>query len=185
MTQAEFATVIGYISLAIGKPLAPDAQKVYYDLLGDLPFDVLQIAAKRAVLEHPWATFPSVAELRQAAVLTQRGEIKALSAGEAWEMAWDAIGNIDPEIPTSLTKAMGKLPPTVAAAVKAMGVPALCYGKEPVTVVRGQFMKVFSEISEREARTALLPQATKQAIAAARPPSVAGLLAGIGAKVEE
>lgn len=166
MTRAEFAGVMHYISLAINKPLSADSAEVYFDLLGDLPIAVLKLAAKRVCLEHRWANFPTVAELREAAAATQRGEVSALSAAEAWALAWRAIGRIDLEIDGSVERAFKGLPAVVVDALNALGIANLCYGKEPVAVIRAQFVKAFEAIAARQKREALLPAATREAIKA-------------------
>lgn len=164
MDRLEFAKVMAYLSLACGKPLSADAAEVYFDLLGDLDPETLRTAAKRVSLEHPWATFPSIAELRQAASETLRGVVKEISPSEAWDMAWSAVKDIDLEIPHTMAMATKHLPPSVLEAMRTFGVPSLIYGKEPVAVVRAQFMKIFEEVAAREKRTALLPAAVKTSI---------------------
>ncbi len=171
MTNIEFAEIIAYITAAIGKPLTPDAQVVYFDLLGDLDAPVLQLAAKRVVLEHPWSTFPSVAELRAAAAYIVTGQVSPLTPAAAWQIAWNAIANIDPEIEGSTARMLERVPPLVAETIRAMGVPSLCYGREPVAVVRSQFLKAFEQLAARDKRAALLPPATRQAIEARAQPS--------------
>lgn len=161
--RMEFVKVLGYIATAIGKPVTEGMAEVYYDLLGDLPLDVFQTAAKRVVLEHKWATFPSVAELREAAAETMRGNVKELSAAEAWDKAWGAVHDIDLEIPHTLYVLEG-LPPLVREAIRAFGLPAMVYGKEPVGVVRGQFLKIYEQLAIRDRRRALLPQSVKDEI---------------------
>lgn len=164
MTKLEFLPIMAYIGAGIGKRLEEASMDVYYDLLGDLPKDVLQTAAKRVCLEHKWATFPSVAELREAAAETIRGEKKSLSAAEAWELAWNATKKIDLEIEGSFDRACANVPPLVIEAMRSFGLAALIYGEEPVGVVRGQFMKIFEQISARDHRLTLLPQSVKASI---------------------
>lgn len=186
MTKAEFLPVMAYIAAAIGKPFAREASEVYFDLLGDLPLDVLKVTAKRVVVEHKWASFPTVAELREAAAETMRGEVKALSPAEAWKLAWDAACRIDPEVSGSFERETKNLPPLVVEAMVTFGVNALCYGKEPVGVIRGQFLKVVEQLQVRDRRHAMLPAPVKQAVRAigsqrkALPPSVAEAVAKIG-----
>src|SRR5262245_23608434 len=116
MTRAEFSAVMTYVSLAIGKRLTADTLEVYFDLLGDLPAAALQTAARRVLLEHRWATFPSPAELREAATATLRGEITGLSAAEAWRIAWAVASSTDPELCGDYERALRKhrCPPLVA-----------------------------------------------------------------------
>lgn len=194
MTRQEFASVMSYIGLAIRQELSSESMEVYFDLLQDLPRDVLQTAARRALLEHRWPTFPTVAELRTAAAQTQRGEVKGLSPAEAWGLAWRAVSKIDPEIGgpyhvgdrvyrTQADSILEGLPPLVREAIESMGLPSLCYG-EPVGVIRGQFMKTFEQLAARDERAALLPASVKQAIEG-RGAAPAALTNGIGRSVTE
>ncbi len=165
MNRQEFAAVMAYLSLATKQPFPREAMEVYWDLLGDLPLEVLQIAAKRVALEHPWPSFPSVAELREAAAETMRGKVSEMSAAEAWRLAWQAVGVIDLEVDGSLKRATERLPALVLEAMKVFGIAALVGGKEPVGVVRAQFTKIFDQLQAREKRLALLPAPLKTAIA--------------------
>jgi hypothetical protein len=168
MTRPEFAKIAAYLSVGTGKPLSPEGMEVYFDCLGDLPFGVMQLAAKRVLLEHPWATFPSVAELRLAASESTRGEVNELASGRAWELAWKAAGRIDLEVDGSIERATSALPPTVVEAMNRYGMVDLCRGKQPVSVVRSQFMEIFDQLATRDRREALLPPATRAALDQAR-----------------
>lgn len=163
--RMEFAKVMGYISTAIGKPVGEGVAEVYYDLLGDLPLEVLQTAAKRVCLEHRWANFPTVAELREAAAETIRGAVKDLSPAEVWEKAWSMVKYIDLEIPHTL-EALNAQPPIVREAIKVFGLPSLIHGSEPVAVIRAQFLKIVDQLQARDRRQALLPASVKQTISA-------------------
>lgn len=179
MTRVEFAEGIAYLEAGCGVPMPAKAIEVYFDILGDLPRDAFRVACKRVILEHPWKTFPSIAELRQAASETLRGEICVMSPGEAWAQAWAIVGRIDPEISGSVGRGLEGAHPLVKEAMEAMGIPALCYGKEPVGVLRGQFMRIYEQMAARDKRTALLPKSLQQEVKAI-PGAVAGKLKTIG-----
>lgn len=175
MTRPEFSVVMNYLRVAIGKDLTADALEVYFDLLGDLPADVLQLAARRVLLEHKWATFPSVAELRAAAAETVRGEVKELSAFEAWGLARRAAAQIDLEVDGSAERAMKNLPALVREAMRIFGLPSLCVGGgddfegnprrvDPVSVQASQFVKIYEHLAARDRRAALMPPAMRKAI---------------------
>lgn len=191
MTRIEFAKVMAYLEAAISKPLDADRAEVYFDLLGDLPAEVLQTAAKKVALEHKWASFPTVAELRQAASETLQGVLTLLSPAEAWEQAWSAVKRIDPDIEGSVDRALANVHPLVAEAMGVFSIRALVYGKEPVGVIRGQFMKMFEQLADREKRKSLLPPALAQNIKAigekrkALPPSVGKAIGKIGLADEQ
>lgn len=165
MTRLVFGRIMAGIAAAIGKPLTAEAADVYFSLLGDLPFEVLEAAAKRVLLEHRWATFPSIAELRQAAAETIQGQFSELSPAEAWAIAWRAVGRIDLEVGGQADRELKRIPPIVAEAVRAYGLYSLVAGRENVSIVRAQFTKIFEQLAARERRTALLPAALKDTIA--------------------
>ena len=156
MTKIEFAKVIAFIGSATNQSTEETRVEVFFELLGDLPASVFQAAAKKVVLNHKWATFPSVAELREACVEIMQGNVARLSSGEAWDLAWKSVGRIDPEQSHTLA-ILDKLPPLVSRAISCFGLPALCYGKEPIGVVRGQFMKIYEQLDTTDKQRALLP----------------------------
>lgn len=176
MTKAEFGPVIAYLCTGFSKPVETQLIDVYFDALADMPLDILQLAAKRVLMQQKW--FPTVYELREAAAETVAGEVKTLSPAEAWALAWKAAGSIDLEMNglfiaegkewTSQAEwIMSKLPPLVVEAMKTYSLSALCYGKEPVGVIRGQFTKIYEQLQARTARERLLPPAVKEQIAGA------------------
>ena len=190
MNRYEFLKAMGYLSAGCNKALPEQSLEVYFDCLGDLSFDGLMIAAKRVLLEHRYANFPTIAELREAAAQTMRGKVIDLSPAEAWEMAWRAVARIDPEVGGSFSRVTSGLPGIVVEAMRAFGVHALCYGEEPVGVVRGQFLKIYEQLAARDKRAALLPASTKHAIEAIGqttqlPAKVTRAIEGIGQKIPE
>lgn len=188
MKRSEFGQVMAYLGVGIGKPLDEDSLKVYFDCLGDLPYDVLLTAAKRVLLEHKYATFPSIAELREAAAVTAQGRVTAISSSEAWDMASRLACDVDPEIEGQFERKSKGCPPVVIEAIRQFGLRQLCFGTEPVSVQRGQFMKTFEQVAEAEKRAALMPPAMKESIESRNrpmPAPVAKAIAGIGTPVEE
>lgn len=182
MTQEEFASIIAFLTDGCGKELEPRRLEVYYQSLRDIHYNIMQTAAVRVLCEHVWATFPSIAELRQAAAATKLGVVTELSPAEVWEMAWSAAGRIDLDIQgpyisgdkvydSQASCVLEGLPPIVVEAMRCFGIPPLIYGAEPVGVVRGQFMKIVEQLQARDSRDALLSPAVKEAIAANRPPA--------------
>lgn len=175
MTREEFARVIAYIATATDKELATKRLEVYFELLGDLPFEVLLSAAKRVVLEHPWPNFPSIAELRSAAVLSLQGSAASVSPVEAWEMARKFGAKFDPEqrgeymvngkvYKSQFDYLVHNLPPIVVKAIAAFGPLSLSVGSEPTGVLRAQFIDTFEQLAKSEERVALLPAPVKDAI---------------------
>lgn len=181
MTREEFGRVVAYITAATGKALEANRLEVFFDLLGDLPFDVLLSASRRVCLEHPWNTFPSVAEIRAAAVLSQRGDLTDISPSQAWEMAQKFRERFDPDIqgeyvivlegkrttyPSQFHYLTHKLPKSVVAAIRTFGPLSLSVGDEPTGVLRAQFMETYQQIVASERREAILPEPLKREIEA-------------------
>jgi hypothetical protein len=165
----EFAQVMGFIAAATGKSLSVESQVVYFDLLGDLPMSVLQLAAKKVCLRHRYPTFPSVAEIRACAVEVGRGEVTAGTGAEAFAQAWSAVRRIDPEIEGSFERATKGLPPLVVKAMLAMGVCSMVASGDPVGVIRGQFLRIYEQLAESERQTQAIPERDRQAIEKNKP----------------
>lgn len=166
MTKADFLPIIAYIGAGIGKPLAAEAVQVYWDLLGDLPRNVLQLAAKRVLLSHKWATFPSVAELREAAAETMQATVSEMTAGEAWQIATRACWNCDVDIDGDVERAFASVPELVRTAIYRFGFRALYNPGENLEVMRAQFTRIFDDLAAEQKRQALLPDSLKRQIAA-------------------
>ncbi len=179
MTRPEFLRSMLYLAAGSGKSLPAESLEVYFDCLGDLSAEVLMTAVKRVLMEHKWATFPSIAELREAAAETSAGQVKALSPAEGWAIAWRVAGKTDPEVNGSFERAIQGVPPVVVESIRVFGLLALCCGDEPIGVLRAQFLKTFEAVAGRQKRTALLPPKLHAAIeGTGRVP--AALTAGIG-----
>lgn len=173
-----FAKIMAYIAAGLQKTLTDGGVEVYYDLLGDLPPDALQIAAKRAVLEHKYATFPTVAMIRDFATEAMRPDV--LPAHEAWKLAYAAACDIDPENDANYRDRtgrvwdnytefrMGTLPAPVAEAVRRFGGLKLLantggkFAREP-------FLRAYGEIVSGLHAERILPAPIRQAILAISP----------------
>lgn len=188
MTREEFAGCMAYLSAAVQKPIGKDSVEVYYDLLQDLDLAVLQAACKRVALSHVWATFPSVAEVRQAATDVLQGDVPC--AAEAWRLAQAVARSYDPEIvgeytrrgktyPCQLAALLDGLPLPVVEAITAFGVLRLV-GNERRGVLSAQFHVCYEQLTSSARKQALMPEPIREGIAAPRRPVIAGILQGIG-----
>jgi hypothetical protein len=163
VTKADFGLAMAYIAEGCpgAKPLSRNGMEVYFDCLSDLPLAAIQVAAKRAVLEHKYATFPPVALLRSFATEAVAGV--EMTAGEAWKLAWRAIGRIDLEVPGQLERETKNLPVLVLNAMECFGIPTLI-AAEKVEVARAQFMRIYSDLAAREHQAKILPASLRAAI---------------------
>jgi hypothetical protein len=175
MTRLEFAECMAYLAAGSGKALSAESAEVYFDLLGDLPIDLLRLACKKVLIEHRYATFPTVAAIRDAASPVS---LEA-TPGEAWEAAKKVAARYDHEIqgpylvvrqghtkeyPSQFARLTDGLPLAIVRAIEIIGVESLRTGKDEV--VRAQFLKVFSDLLERARRGDLLPAPVKEEVRA-------------------
>lgn len=188
ITREQFAAVMAYISAGSHKPISEPSIAVYYDLLGDLPIEALNVAAKRAILENKYATFPAVAMLREFAFDSMRGEVKSLTGAEAFGIAMSAMASCDIESYGSLARAFAGVPASVKAAVRQFGFMAMYnMPSNSIETARAQFTKIFEAIAEREKKTGILPAAVQEQIAEigkAEPPALRAARANVLARSE-
>ena len=89
MTRAEFSKLMAFITAAVDKPVARPTVDAYYEMLGDLPYDLAAVAVKKIIATDEYPTLPTIGKIRQAAAEISRGHI--LSAPEAWGMVLKAV----------------------------------------------------------------------------------------------
>lgn len=178
MTATEFAKGILYLSAGLNRPMSDEALEPYFDLLGDLDYETFIKACRAVLLTHKWNTFPTIAELREAAFAVS-GPSNQLTAGEAFAIAREAAGNVDMDIigpyrvrnyktgeweiyPSQEAYALRDVPAPIVQAMRAFGLREFCYATDPTGVVRAQFTKVFEQITARDQRTALMPPSVRE-----------------------
>jgi len=122
---------------------------VWTEMLGDLEYDDVSMAVRRHIAVSRFA--PSIAEIREQAVAVERPSIP--TGAEAWGNAWSAVrhwGNYHP------VEAFEEMGPEAAYVVGLIGFEAFCMETE-FGVLRGQFLKMYAQVEQRDAKEALLP----------------------------
>lgn len=161
MTRNEFATAMAVLAAGCNKPFTKDQAEVYYSLLGDLPLDVFQLAVKRALLEHVWASLPSIAELRQLAAEIQAP--KRRHALDAFGLAHKAIRCYGLPIGDDPNRGLLSLPEDVRRFVAPMW-NSWCES-DNWDVIRAHFLTHWDKQEAAEKRERILPTDIKQRIA--------------------
>jgi len=165
MTRAEFGACMA-ILVAATRPMSEAQTTAYYDLLGDLPPDVLMVACKRSLLESQYPTIPPVGTIRRFAVSVMQGRAVEMTAGEAWSIATKAAGSCDIESPGSVERAFKDVPPLVWKAVETFGFMVLYnLPSNAIETARAQFTRIYDGLLANEERLRLLPASMKEAIA--------------------
>jgi len=157
MTKIETAKLLAVLAAAFPRFDVDDLKvRVWHEMLGDLDYVTANIAAKKLILENTFA--PSIAEVRKAVmeILNPDG----MTAAEAW-------GEVERAVRTygyyRETEALESMSPSVAKVVKYIGWQNICLNEEP-GVVRGQFLKMYTQVAEREQKELLLPADLRQGI---------------------
>jgi len=128
---------------------------LWHELLGDIDFNLAKAAVKKLLLESPYP--PSIADIRKRAVEILTPEEEKIDAAEAWgevERAMRFYGYYRE------AEALESMSPRVAKVVRWMGWRDICLSEEP-GVVRGQFLKMYQQVTEREQKEKLLPERLK------------------------
>lgn len=127
-------------------------------MLGDLDYEIVQIAAKKHILSSAFP--PSIAEIRQKAVEIMR-PYRPGAAG-----AWESVNRaLDKHGYYQAAEGMASLSPLAARVVRMIGWTRMCLSQN-LGVERGQFMRIYDEMRERQEAEQLLPEALKAQISA-------------------
>jgi len=157
MTKAEIAKILAVLAASYPKFEVDDLKvQVWHEMLGDLDYVTANMAVKKLILENAFP--PSIAEVRKAAAEIMNPDV--MTAAEAWgevERAVRTYGSYQ-EI-----EALASLSPRTAKVVRQIGWREICLNEEP-GVVRGQFLKMYQQVQERDRREMLLPANLRQEI---------------------
>lgn len=154
MTQNETARILAVIAAANPRFQVDEkgmTLKVWHELLGDLDYNIVQLAVKKLILEMPYP--PAIADVRKRAVEVMTPPEDRIDASEAWGEVMQAIRLYGYYREAEALKSMS---PKAAKVVRWMGWREICLSEEP-GVVRGQFLKMYQQVAEREQKERLLP----------------------------
>ncbi len=157
MTKKETVKLFGLISIAYPRDRAfseadSASRDLWFDMLKDFDFQVVQAALRKhiSLSEFP----PSIAEIRKYA--TEMISPPIMTAEEAWKVARDTMRkygcsgamNYTTGM-TGIERAKKNCDPTVWKVMEMMGYRDMCLS-ENTDVIRGQFMKIWNNMSQRE-----------------------------------
>lgn len=150
MSPTETARTLAVIAAAYPNfAVSETTLAVWTEMLDDLEYGAVSAAVRRHIAVSRFA--PSIAEIREQTVAVDRTGIP--TAAEAWGNAWAAArhwGNYHP------VEAFAEMGAEAAYVVGLMGWDAFCMETE-FGVIRGQFLKMYQQVEQRDAREALLP----------------------------
>ena len=153
MTKTETVKLLAVISAAFPNIQVAEATvALWHELLGDLDLNLVLAATKKLILESPYP--PTIADIRKQVVEITTPHDEKIDAATAWgevEKAIQLYGYYRE------AEAMASMSPRTAKVVKYIGWQEISLSEEP-GVVRGQFLKMYQQIAEREQKEKLLLQ---------------------------
>lgn len=161
MTKTEFSIFASALrTLYPREKLLPNdqAMDLWYQLLGDIPFDVASTVLNKWVGLNKWS--PAISDIREMAVEISNGGPED-DWGKGWEQVLQAIreyGYYDEP------GAMTALPPLTRDVVRRMGWRELCLSENQMAD-RANFRQLYEQLSKRERDDRQLPAATREAVA--------------------
>ena len=134
----------------------PESVKIWYSLLKDIPYNVLNAAIQKYMLSNKFP--PTIADLRELAISVQQGELP--DWGDAWEQVTLAIRRYGSY---RAGEALESLSPLARKTVERLGYMQLC-ASENIAADRANFRMIYETLAEREKKQAQLPEGLKQLI---------------------
>lgn len=154
MTRDEFKILVkGMKAVYSSEKFIPDqdAFNVWFELLKDLPYEVVSSAIKQYMITGKFA--PTIAEIRGLATATVMPKVK--DASEAWR---DVMKAVHKHGYYNQQKVLDSLEPLTKEAAERFGVRDLCdMQTEDISIARAQFMKIYDQIVNRRKQDAVMP----------------------------
>ena len=161
MTLSEWTVLVkGLKSAYTYEKFLPDADavKVWFELLKDIDYTVLNMACQQYISTNKFA--PTIADLRELCSNVSNGQLP--DYGMAWEevlMAIRKCGMYQENL------ALERMSEQTRQVVKRMGFKNLCTS-ENVAADRANFRMIYEQISQRKKTDMQIPQSVKNAISA-------------------
>lgn len=133
-----------------------DAFQIWYALLGDLDYRVLNAAIQKYMLTNKFP--PTIADLREIAATIENGELP--DWGEAWESVLRVIRRYGSY---GEAEAMASLDELTRSVVRRLGFRNLCMS-ENINQDRANFRMIYEQVSERARSQNALPIALNNTI---------------------
>jgi hypothetical protein len=152
LKKTETVQLLAVINAAFPNMQVTEAMvSLWYELLGDIDFGLAKAAVKKLLLQSPYP--PTIADIRKQALEIATPSEDRIDAAEAWGEVIEAIRHYGYYRQKDALESMS---PRTAKVVRYMGWQEICHSERP-DVVRGQFLKMYEIIANREKQERLLP----------------------------
>lgn len=171
MTRDEFAPMVGLMAAATHAEVTRETVEVYFDLLNDLPANLVRAAIRQAVLEQDYPTLPPVGKIRKLAV--SFAGPPAIPGPEAWNLFLAAVRRFGSGRRRRLVKGeliefdaseqgLATLPPVVAHAARCFGWQRLCdTSAEHMGIAERDFLQSYGTLEKRDEQQAIMPPSVR------------------------
>lgn len=150
MTRNDVVRMLGFIAMTYPNVKISDGTpEAWYALLGDLDPKQAMLALQRVLMVQQIPALPTPGAIRQEAANVADPDLPI--AALAWGEVVQQIRHVGHWGRPSFTH------PMIARAVEIMGWREMCASEEP-DVVRGQFLKIYGALADREHKEAMLPE---------------------------
>lgn len=132
------------------------ALKLWYSLLGDMPYEVLNIAIQKHILTSKFP--PTVSELRGLAIGLVEGEERD------WGQAWGEVVRLIKKYGyTRPQEAYAEMDNLTLQTVKRLGWENICTS-ENIAVERANFRQIYEIVKQGESEQVVLPSKVREAL---------------------
>ena len=133
-----------------------DAVKIWYRLLQDIPYEVMNLAIQKYMMQCVYP--PTVADLRSYSADVVQGDVK--DWGEGWEAVLRAIRHFGTY---RVAEAMETFDPLTRRCVERLGFRNICMS-ENINTDRANFRDLYNQLATREREESKVARSVKEGI---------------------
>lgn len=127
--------------------------EIWTEMFQDAEFNIALVAIKKLILESPFP--PTIADVRKQVAEITTPKVNQIDAGQAWGEVMRAVKNYGFYDPEGALKSMS---PVTQEVVKRISWREICMQEEEkMGVLRGQFLRIYDSMAQRQKQDALLP----------------------------
>lgn len=156
-TKGDVTRLMGVMVIAWPKfELAEETIQVYYELLKDIPAEILDAGAKHCMASETF--FPSISEWRRAAIDVMANRNKIPTAAEAWEeimIEMNRCGNYWQYLNSPFVRLPKWSHPLIEKIVSVMGYRQM-YESENRMADRAHFLRIYADLMDRAMSDAMM-----------------------------
>lgn len=152
MVKAEVSKLLAIFAAAYPRFDVNDIKlQLWFEMLQDIPYELAQVAVKKLICERNFP--PTISDIRAAVGDLLNPYCDEEDAGTAWGEVMQAVRNYGIYRPEEAISSMNR---KTARIVKQLGWQEICLC-ENLGVIRGQFIRLYDALEEREKKNRMQP----------------------------